>query len=196
MLGEKPIKDGSQFEEESFERNEQTGIKTDQTDGKIERTDQSEELANANSEIESGNNSPGADKLEPIIEEEKENAEMADPTPKEASQRLLSIFEGKEVVDDVPDKNVNSREGFEGGNLKRRKEEVSDREKEELVYLREAALAKAVLFITRQLSLFFFFSFFTARQLSKIRFASAMTNIHALWLSGMILCYKNELVGE
>ena len=77
------------------------------------------------------------------------------PTPKEASQRLLSIFEGKEVVDDVPDKNVNSREGFERGDLKKREmreKDVTDREKlEELVSLREAALAKAVLFITRQL---------------------------------------------
>ena len=157
VLGEK---DGSQFEEESSETDEQTGIKSedqaDETDGKIERSDQSEELANANSEIESGNNSPGADKLEPIIEEEKENVEEVAPTPKEASQRLLSIIEGKEVVDDVADKNVNSREGFEEGDLKKkemREKDVTDREKlEELVSLREAALAKAVLFITRQLS--------------------------------------------
>ena len=146
LLGEK---DGSEFEEATSETDEETEIKSedqaDKADGKIE----SEELASANSEIKSGNNSPGADKLEPIIEEEKENMEEAVPTPKKASQRLLSIFEGKEVVDDVPDKNVNSREGFEGGNLKRGKEEVSDREKEELVYLREGAVAQAVLFITR-----------------------------------------------
>ena len=144
VLGEK---DGSQFEEESSEADdEQTGIKgedeADETDGK--------------SEIEFGNNSPGADKLESIIEE-KENVEEVAPTPKKASQRLLSIFEGKEVVDDVPDKNVNSREGFEGGDLKKREmreKDVTDREKlEELVSLRETTLAKAVLFITRQLSI-------------------------------------------
>ena len=95
-----------------------------------------------------------SDKLESIVEEE--NVEEVAPTPKEASQGLLSIFEDKEVVDDVPDKNVNSREGFEGGDLKKREmreKDVTDREKlEELVSLREAALAKAVLFITRQLS--------------------------------------------
>ena len=170
MLGEKPIKDGSQFEEESSETNEQTGIKTDQTDGKIERTDdasanfdESEELEvelgnNAKFEIESGNNSYGVDKLESIIEEEKENEDYPETAPEEARENFLSVFKGEDDGDDG-DKNENSQDGFEGGaeivkgDLKKRRQMTKkdvERKKEELVYLREGAVAQAVLFITRQ----------------------------------------------
>ena len=100
LLGEK---DGSEFEEATSETDEETEIKSedqaDKADGKIERSRQSEELASANSE--SGNNSPGADKLEPIIEEEKENMEEAVPTPKEATWDE-SVFLAKKNPPSLP----------------------------------------------------------------------------------------------
>ena len=167
MLVEKPIKDGSQFDEESSETDEQTGIKTDETDGKIERTDdasanfdESEEL-----EVELGNNaksereSSGVEKLESIIEEEKENEDYPETANEESREDFLSVFKAEDGGDDG-DKNVNSQEGFEGrvefmrGDLKKRRQMMKkdfERKKEELVYLREGALAQAVLFITRQL---------------------------------------------
>ena len=171
MLVEKPIKDGSQFEEESSETDEQTRIKTDETDGKIERTDdasanfdESEELEvelgnNAKSEIESGNNSSGVEKLESIIEEEKENEDYPETANEESREDFLSVFKSEDGGDDG-DKNVNSQDGFEEGvdfarvDLKKRRQMTKkdvERKKEELVYLREGALAQAVLFITRQL---------------------------------------------
>ena len=146
MLGEKGE---YRFEETIFETDQKTGIKSanqvDKTSGKIEKTDQSEELSN--SEKESDNNSSGADKLESIFEDENE---------------------GKEVVDDVSNKHVNSKESFEGSDwTKRGKMREKEQKKEELVFLREVALAKAVLFITRQL--------FT---IPINRFASTMIKIH------------------
>ena len=146
MLGEK---DENRFEETSSETDQQIAVAianhVDQTSGKIEKTDQSEELSN--SEKESGNDSSGANKLESIFEDENE---------------------GKEVVDDVSNKHVNSKESFEGSDWTKRGEmREKERKKEELVFLREVALAKAVLFITRQV--------FT---ISMNRFAFTMINIH------------------
>ena len=171
MLGEKSVKDGSQFEEESSETDDEVGVKsgnqTDDTDvGKIERSDHASanfeqsnevELADVKSEVESSNSSSG--KLESIFEDENENVEEVYPeaAPNEVRKSLSSAFEGTEAVN--VDKNVKSQESFGGetesvrGDLKKQQQMTKkdlERRKEELVYLREGAVAQAVLFITRQ----------------------------------------------
>ena len=166
MLGEEPIQDGAQFEEESSETDDEMGVKsgnqTDETNAdKIERSDNASanfeelevELANAKSEIESGTSSYGVDKLESIFEDEMENLEEVDL---EAASNEESIFEENNMV------NADSQEGFEGraelviGDLKKQHQMTKTdlkRKQEELVYLREGAAAQAVLYITRQYKL-------------------------------------------
>ena len=166
MLGEEPIQDGSQSEEESSETDDEMGVKsgnqTDETNAdKIERSDNASanfeelevELANAKSEIESGTSSYGVDKLESIFEDEMENLEEVDL---EAASNEESIFEENNMV------NADSQEGFEGraelviGDLKKQHQMTKTdlkRKQEELVYLREGAAAQAVLYITRQYKL-------------------------------------------
>ena len=171
MLGEEPVQDGAQSEEESSGTDDEMGVKsgnqTDEIDSKVEREDhasvstsanfdQSEEPQakfNTKSEVESSNSSSGVDKLESIFEDEMENLEEVDL---EAASNEESIFEENNMV------NADSQEGFEGraelviGDLKKQHQMTKTdlkRKQEELVYLREGAAAQAVLYITRQYKL-------------------------------------------